>query len=173
MTINAPEKIYAILRLPKKSMLIFWNNPLVILVVKSRDFPFFPYPSINTRVIKIAVNKEVAIPINKVVAKPLIGPVPNNNNIKPVSPVVIFASRMEDKAFLKPSEIASACAFPLANSSRIRSKISTFASTDIPIVSTIPAIPGNVSTAPSPANTPKMNRILTTNAISAKIPALP
>ena len=52
---------------------------------------------------KIAVNKEVPIPINKVVANPLIGPVPKTKRIKAVKPVVIFASRMEDKALLNPS----------------------------------------------------------------------
>ncbi|MNO06040.1 hypothetical protein D3C81_2276500 [compost metagenome] len=38
---------------------------------------------------------------------------------------------------------------PLASSSRIREKISTLASTAIPMVRTIPAIPGRVSVAPS------------------------
>ena len=55
----------------------------------------------------IAVNNDVAIPINNVVAKPLIGPVPNTNNIRPVRPVVMFASKIEDSALLKPSLIES------------------------------------------------------------------
>ncbi|MNN41131.1 hypothetical protein D3C81_1552310 [compost metagenome] len=38
---------------------------------------------------------------------------------------------------------------PLASSSRIREKISTLASTAIPMVRTIPAIPGRVRVAPS------------------------
>ena len=59
----------------------------------------------------MAVNKEVTIPINKVVAKPLIGPDPNTNKMIAVKPVVIFASKMEDRALLKPS--ATAWAFPL------------------------------------------------------------
>ena len=37
---------------------------------------------------KIAVNREVAIPIKRVVAKPLIGPVPKMNKINAVKPVV-------------------------------------------------------------------------------------
>ena len=49
------------------------------------------------------MNKEVKIPINKVVANPFIGPVPSENNINAVNPVVIFASNIEDKAFAKPS----------------------------------------------------------------------
>ena len=52
---------------------------------------------------KIAVNNEVAIPIKRVVANPLIGPDPNTNKIKAVNPVVIFASKIEERALLKPS----------------------------------------------------------------------
>ncbi len=154
-------------------MLIFLKRFFVIAVEKSK-FPFlFAYQSTIKRVIKIAVNKEVAIPINKVVANPLIGPVPKMNKIKAVKPVVIFASKMEDSALLKPSSIDSFKPFPLAISSRIRSKISTLASTDIPMVNTIPAIPGNVNTAPNPDSTPKINIILNIIAISANRPALP
>ncbi len=42
------------------------------------DFPFSFLESKNILVIKIAVKSDVAIPINKVVAKPFIGPVPKN-----------------------------------------------------------------------------------------------
>ena len=56
---------------------------------------------------KMAVNSEVAIPINKVVAKPLIGPVPSIKRIKAVNPVVMLASRIDESALLKPSLIAS------------------------------------------------------------------
>ena len=45
------------------------------------------------------------------------------------------------------------------NSSRILSYIRTLASTDIPIVNTIPAIPGSVKTAPREDKTPKMKKI--------------
>ena len=55
---------------------------------------------------------EVAIPINNVVANPLIGPVPNTKNIKAVRPVVMFASKIDDKALLNPSLIASFCPLP-------------------------------------------------------------
>ena len=120
----------------------FCKNPLVNAVEKSNFPPLFTYQSINNLVINIAVNNDVKIPMINVVAKPLIGPVPNTNNIKAVKPVVILASKIEDNAFAKPSLIASFCALPLASSSRIRSKISTLASTEIPIVNTIPAIPG-------------------------------
>ena len=47
---------------------------------------------------KIDVNNDVPIPINKVVANPLIGPVPKTNRIKAVKAVVMLASKMEDIA---------------------------------------------------------------------------
>ena len=143
-------------------------------MLKSKEAAFLEiYPSIRSLVIKIAVNKEVIIPINKVVANPLIGPEPNTNNIIAVSPVVMLASKIEERALLKPSAIARVFPFPLANSSLIRSKISTFASTDIPMVNTIPAIPGRVNTAFKLTNTPKISTMFSNKAMSAKRPALP
>ena len=56
-------------------------------------------------------------------------------------------------------------------SSRIRWKIKTFASTAIPIVSTIPAIPGKVSVAPKTPRTEIINNTLKINAAAAKTPA--
>ena len=50
---------------------------------------------------KIAVNREVPIPINKVVANPLIGPVPKINKTNAVSPVVILASNIGRKRVIK------------------------------------------------------------------------
>ena len=99
--------------------------------------------------------------------------VPKINKISAVKPVVIFASNIEERALLKPSEIDLRIPFPLSSSSLTLSKIKTFASTDIPIVRTMPAIPGKVSTAPRPANIPKIRRILSNNAMSAKIPEFP
>ena len=115
----------------------------------------------------MAVKSDVIIPINKVVANPLMGPEPNINKMIAVKPVVIFASKIEDSAFAKPSETACAIPLPLFNSSLIRSKISTLASTDIPMVKTIPAIPGKVSTAPKLVKTPKIKKMFKTKAISA------
>ena len=90
-------------------------------VEKSNFPPLFTYQSISNLVINIAVNNDVTIPINKVVANPLIGPVPNTNKIKAVKPVVMFASKIDDNALLNPSLIASFCPLPLAISSRTRS----------------------------------------------------
>ena len=146
----------------------------MIAVEKSKLLPFPPiYQSTNKRVMNIAVNRDVIIPINNVVAKPLIGPEPNMNKIIAVKPVVMFASKIEDNALPKPSATAWLLPLPLANSSLIRSKISTLASTDIPIVKTIPAIPGNVNTAFKLVNTPKINKMFNNKATSAKTPALP
>ena len=44
---------------------------------------------------KIAANKEVKIPITRVVAKPFIGPVPKVYKIIPVNKVVTLASIIE------------------------------------------------------------------------------
>ena len=52
----------------------------------------------NILVINTAVTNEVRIPINKVVAKPLIGPVPNKNKINAVINVVTLASTIDDIA---------------------------------------------------------------------------
>ena len=47
----------------------------------------------------MAVNMEVAIPMESVIAKPLIGPVPNPNSTMAAISVVILASAMVEKAF--------------------------------------------------------------------------
>ena len=74
---------------------------------------------------------------------------------------------------MNPSDIDCFKPFSFLISSLILSKIKTFASTDIPIVRTIPAIPGRVKTAPNPAKIPKINTRLNINAISAKNPEIP
>ena len=97
--------------------------------------------------IKYEANNVVNKPIESVTAKPFIGPVPNINNIIDAISVVIFASNMVTIDFLKP--ISKACILFLSsfNSSLILSKIRTFASTAIPTVKIIPAIPGKVKVA--------------------------
>jgi hypothetical protein len=56
----------------------------------------------STRVTIIAVNIEVAIPIMSVIEKPLIGPVPTANRIMPAIKVVMFASKIVEKALSYP-----------------------------------------------------------------------
>ena len=154
-------------------MLILDSRPFVDFVEKDTPLLFSFLESTRILVMNIAVNKEVPIPINKVVANPLMGPVPKTNKISAVKPVVILASKIEDNALLNPSAIALRVPLPLLSSSRTRSKISTLASTEIPIVKTIPAIPGKVSTAPKPARIPNINNIFNNRAMSAKKPELP
>ena len=77
-----------------KEILKLLNKFFVLEVLKETSLPLNIFESIRILVIKIAVKSEVAIPIRSVVAKPLIGPVPNINNMNAVKPVVIFASRI-------------------------------------------------------------------------------
>jgi hypothetical protein len=94
-----------------------------------------------------AVNTEVTIPIDKVTANPLTGPVPKKNKTNEAIRVVILASRIVPKDLEYPDSTAAKGLLPLKYSSLIRSKIITFESTAIPIVKTMPAIPGNVKVA--------------------------
>ena len=68
--------MYAALRFPIKSKFTPLNRPLVNEISNDNFHPFFKNQSISRRVIKIAVNIDVKIPIANVVAKPLIGPEP-------------------------------------------------------------------------------------------------
>ena len=47
----------------------------------------------------MAVNMEVTMPIDKVIANPLIGPVPKPNSTTAAMRVVTLASRMVENAF--------------------------------------------------------------------------
>ena len=139
------------------------NKDCVYLVPKATGFTFSFRASIKKRVMKMAVKSEVAIPINRVVANPLMGPVPKTKRINAVSPVVMLASKIEESALLNPSATAFLKPFPFLSSSLTLSKINTLASTDIPMVSTIPAIPGKVNTAPKPATVSYTHLTLPTN----------
>ena len=82
-----------------------------------------------------------------VTAKPLIGPVPNWNRNRAEMIVVTCVSTIVPNARSKPFSIAAFGVLPLRSSSRMRSKISTFESTAMPIVRMKPAMPGSVSVA--------------------------
>ena len=84
--------------------------------------------------------------------------------------VVRLASRIVATARSKPAWIAICGDRPLRISSRIREKISTLASTAIPTVNTIPAMPGRVSVAPSIDMTEISNTRLQLSATTATIP---
>ena len=92
-----------------------------------------------------AVNIERMIPRISVSANPLIEPVPPTLRTMAIISVVIFPSRIEERALLYPFFLASSTAFPYAISSLILANTRTFASTAIPIERMIPAIPGRVS----------------------------
>ena len=83
----------------------------------------------------------------RVTAKPLIGPEPKIYKKSAANRVVRFESIIVEIARLYPLSIAGIAERPFLSSSRIRSKIKTFASTAIPIVKTMPAIPGRVNVA--------------------------
>ena len=97
--IKNPDIIYVIFLFTRKSNFRFLNSPFVSGVEKLNLDPLFVSQLINNLEIKIAVNKDVIIPISNVVAKPLIGPVPKVYKINAVNPVVILASRIDDNAF--------------------------------------------------------------------------
>ncbi len=92
-----------------------------------------------------AVNREMTILIISVYANPFTVPEPSIISTTAAIKVVIFPSRIADSAFWNPACTALRTDLPAAISSRIRAKITTFASTAIPIPRIIPAIPGSVS----------------------------
>ena len=71
-----PEMMYARLRFAIKVNEELVNNPSVSFEANLIDFFEAILDSNTNRVKKMAANKDVIIPIIKVVAKPLIGPVP-------------------------------------------------------------------------------------------------
>jgi len=74
-------------------------------------------------------------------------------------------------ALLYPISIAFIRVLLASNSSRILSKIRTFASTAMPIVRIMPAIPGRVRVAPNEAIAPIISITFIIRAILATKPA--
>jgi hypothetical protein len=87
--------------------------------------------------------------------------------------MVADASRTVARARAKPVSTASESAWPAFTSSRMRSKISTLASTAMPTVSTIPAIMDSESGAPMRASTAKVSNTLKNSATEATTPSTP
>ena len=110
------------------------------------------------------------MPRQSVTANPRTGPVPNWNRIRPEQNVVTFESRIAYQARSKPLSIAARGVLPRRSSSRMRSRISTLASTAIPMVRTMPAIPGSDSVNPKAANAPTRKRMFRRSAASAITP---
>ena len=118
----------------------------------------------------IAVNIEVMMPIINVIEKPFIAPVPKEYRTTATIRVVKLASQMVKKARSYPASIASKGFLPRANSSLTLQNLKTLASTAIPTVKTIPAMPGNVSVADNMDITAINKIILKLNAKLAAIP---
>ena len=76
------EKTYAIFLLFKKEISVFLNKFFVNVFEKNIFFLLINLDSKTSLVINIAQNKEVKIPIIKVVAKPLIGPFQNKKELR-------------------------------------------------------------------------------------------
>ena len=84
------------------------NQFLVILVENCKLLPLAISASIKKRAIKIEVNNEVKIPINNVMAKPLIIPSPKIYKIVPVKMCVTLASIIERIAPFHPKAVTTA-----------------------------------------------------------------
>ena len=108
--------------------------------------------------------------MKSVTANPRIGPVPNwNKNAAEMSAAVWVSTRVQ-KTRLNPALIAARTPRCASSSSLMRSKIRTFESTPMPIVSTNPAMPGRVMTAPMYAISPSRITRLKMSATTAFTP---
>src|SRR5450755_3132416 len=122
---------------------------------KNMPAPYAPYQtglvatslstttSTNDRVTLTAVSSEKIVPTMRVNAKPLTVPVPSQYSTPAPTIVVTCESNTVVNARLNPTPTAARVVRPAQSSSLMRSKISTFASTAMPMESTNPAIPGN------------------------------
>ena len=112
---------------------------------------------------------EARTPKDKVIEKPLMGPDPKTNKRSAAIKVVMLASKIVESALSNPFFTASRALVFLFASSLILSKTKTLASTAIPIVSTMPAIPGNVSVAPMvPNNDTIINKLAIKDKLASK-----
>ena len=106
-------------------------------------------------------------PNPNVIENPLMGPEPMKKRIIAAIKVVTLASNIALKAWEKPVSIELIFDLPNNCSSLILSKIRTFASTAIPTVKAIPAIPGNVKVASKRTNQETRNSIFIINTVFA------
>ena len=112
------------------------------------------------------------MPIPRVTENPLTGPDPIINKITAAINVVMFASRIVVFDLEYPLSKANIWFFSYFSSSLILSYIKTLASTAIPTVRIIPAIPGKVKVASNKVKTPSNNnrlKIRVTLAINPNI----
>ena len=147
-TMSAAVTPYAHRRILMKSYFAFLNNRNVKCLSVVMFGRRFTHTRKNVRVTNTAVTIDATRPTSSVMAKPWTGSVPTAYSISAVSAVVTFESMIALIACLNPSSTARFTDFPASISSRIRSKIRTFASTAMPIESAKPANPGSVSGEP-------------------------
>src|SRR3989338_8523481 len=98
----------------------------------------------NVRDTEMAVSIETSTPSPKTSAKPLMSDVPSQKRNTAVIMDEILESRIEGHARAKPSLMESAVLLPPRNSSFMRSKMSTLASTAIPTERMNAAMPAAV-----------------------------
>src|SRR3954452_16038260 len=117
-----------------------------------------------------AVKRLINSPSISVTANPLIGPEPVIYRMTDEIIVVMWESMMVTNARSKPSEIDSGTLNPSLNSSRMRSNMSTFESTAIPMPRISPAIPGSVNVQPNMMRAATVNIMLSASATTAFTP---
>ena len=142
---------------------------------RSASRPFLSFTTLNISILvkATAVKTDDINPSAMVMAKPLIGPLPNINSKLTAMSVVKLESTMVAKAFSKPTLIALSAGRPFRLSSLIRSLMRILASTAMPMVNIRPAMPGKVSVAPNSVNAPNTRAILIHSAKLAIAPHLP
>ena len=113
------------------------------------------------------------MPMVSVTAKPRTAPDPSQNRTRVEISVVMLESMMVVIARLYPASMAATGDLPECISSRMRSLMSTLASTAMPMVSTMPAMPGRVRVEPISDSTPKMMAMLIRSAMLANTPKSP
>ena len=128
----------------------------------------------NNLVVVIALNKLTNTPIKSVSANPLTKLDVKRYKIMAVMIVEILESRIDGHARRKPSSTAPVFGSPRFNSSLIRSKISTFASTAMPMVSTNPASPArDIVKSGMSLKSPSVRAMYMRSANDAKTPNIP
>jgi hypothetical protein len=102
-------------------------------------------PASSARVTVTALKKLTATPSPSVMAKPRTTSVPRMASTMQAMIVETLLSRIAGNARRKPVSTAGPTLLPWRNSSRVRSKMSTLASTAMPTLSTNPARPARVT----------------------------
>ncbi|TMD94217.1 MAG: hypothetical protein E6I76_12670 [Chloroflexi bacterium] len=119
----------------------------------------------------MALNIDTATPSPRVSAKPLTTSVPKTHSTTQAIIVEMLLSRIAGHARRKPASTERGTLRPWRSSSRVRSKMSTLASTAMPSISTRPASPGRVKAAFTMTMKATVNTRLAISATQATMPA--